>query len=1276
MKQKPKLRHAHFTSKLGLQSAAAFAGLFLAHSSLAAITTWTGDGGDDQWSTSTNWSDGLPAGNDVVFAAQDATGTPGASGTPNNLVDANTTVLSLIYTNLETTGNHTTQIPAGVTLTVNGGGTSIEARSPTTGNADVVYATILGEGTLTANNSAATLYVGQGAGTGNTTRRATLDMSGLEEFSATLNQVVIGRQVNTAAANRPQGTLRLARTNTLTLSANPGILLGSIVQNNGTTADAQILELGVSNTILSNNGISIGARKGNGYVRFNSEMVAEGQGSAVFRDLAGTGRQTNWLIGDNSPQSGGGTLATGAADFSIFGEVDALVTNLVLGRGTAGNASNANFSTGVLTFDKGTINTNSLSIGIQPNDGGGNARGTVNVDGTGKLLVNGDTILGRYLGGTNNLQQGILNIGLASGGGEIEIRGDVLCGLGGSNDINVGSGGVLRIGGVVGTPGGDNDGSLATLGLNNATLAINLGTGGNPINTRINVQDLSTTGTVDVLVTGSNLTPGTVRLVEYLNLDGAGFAAFNLLPTPGLQAVLVDNAAEGAVDLLITAVTGLKWNGTVNGDWDINGTVNWELVPGGTPSTYQESSGGGPRAIFDDTAIGTKTVNLTTIVSPLEAVVETAQTYIFTGSGGLDGAAGLVKRGSGTLVLENTGTNGFSGPVDIEGGTLRLANSDDRLPVSAVVTLDGSAGAQLDLNGTKQTISSLAGDGNVLLGAGTLTLIAAGSYDGVIQGSGSLVKSGAGNHVLSGANTFAGGATITGGRIVVTNASGSGLGSGPVVIESGGSLAIGNAGETGSISAPTISNDGLVLINRSDDITLESEITGTGALTKNGEGTLLIESANSYQGFTTVNAGALRVTHPLALGTATDIEGDRTTINNPMSARLEISGGITLAEPIQLAQKQNASGEAACIININGDNTLTGPIKLVAGGSNWNIWSDDGKLTISGTISNTTTTNTRNLRFFGYGDGEILSDIADGDGTSLTAIFMNGGGAWRLAGNNSYSGPTDVTDGTLQIDGTQTASVVTVNPDGTLSGSGTLGTVNATGTIAPGAGIGTMNAAQVTLGGTLAIEVVGASADRLNVSGTLDLTGAIVTVSGTPTAGSYTLASAGTLIGVPLLFAPVPNYEMVVDGNTLKLNSLAGGSAYDTWAGGSAFGDDENGDGVSNGLAFLLGAANPGENAINRLPVITQSGGGLVLTFSMLNAASREGAALSIEHSSDLGSNDPWTAVAVPDVSGGPIDGVSFVITPGDPLNTVQASISAGEAVNGKLFGRLKADNP
>jgi hypothetical protein len=148
---------------------------------------------------------------------------------------------------------------------------------------------------------------------------------------------------------------------------------------------------------------------------------------------------------------------------------------------------------------------------------------------------------------------------------------------------------------------------------------------------------------------------------------------------------------------------------------------------------------------------------------------------------------------------------------------------------------------------------------------------------------------------------------------------------------------------------------------------------------------------------------------------------------------------------------------------------------------------------------------------------------------------------------------------------------------------------------------------------------------------------------------------------------------MVVGGNQLRLVQTSS-VPYVAWSGGASFDADANGDGVSNGMAFLLGAADTSVSARSLLPTVSSSSGNLVLVFSMRNAANRGSATLGVQHSRDLGVSDPWTTVLVPDASDGPINGLTFNVVDGNPRNTVTATISSTEAAGGgKLFGRLIA---
>lgn len=155
----------------------------------------------------------------------------------------------------------------------------------------------------------------------------------------------------------------------------------------------------------------------------------------------------------------------------------------------------------------------------------------------------------------------------------------------------------------------------------------------------------------------------------------------------------------------------------------------------------------------------------------------------------------------------------------------------------------------------------------------------------------------------------------------------------------------------------------------------------------------------------------------------------------------------------------------------------------------------------------------------------------------------------------------------------------------------------------------------------------------------------------------------------------VSNGLICLGAMVLDVSTSGGDSPYENWAGGAPFDGDKNGDGVRNGLAFLLGSANPDASALGLLPAPTgQNSGDLVLSFSMRNAAHRGASVLKVQWSTDLGVSDLWSAneVVVPETSG-TVNGVMFVITPGDPLNGVVATIPSGEAGGGgKLFGRLE----
>ena len=142
----------------------------------------------------------------------------------------------------------------------------------------------------------------------------------------------------------------------------------------------------------------------------------------------------------------------------------------------------------------------------------------------------------------------------------------------------------------------------------------------------------------------------------------------------------------------------------------------------------------------------------------------------------------------------------------------------------------------------------------------------------------------------------------------------------------------------------------------------------------------------------------------------------------------------------------------------------------------------------------------------------------------------------------------------------------------------------------------------------------------------------------------------------------------------------SGSEAFNDWVAANGGGDitftgDSNGDGVADGMSWLLGAETPSENAKGLLPQMAENGGTMDLNFKMRNVDSRGTAVLSVEYSRDLGITDPWTenTIVIPDVSS-TVDGVAFTITPIDSNhNQVEVSIPTSAAGGtGKLFARIK----
>jgi len=702
------------------------------------------------WSTAGNWlPNGVPGpATNVLFNDQ---GNVTPAGTVNNVVDVPASVASVRYG--QTNGTHTTLIASGVTLT--NGGNLVSGTE--TGLAIIgPVANITGAGgTLVMTNTAANLMVRQGGPSSAGSGQATLDMSGLDNFIATISRVQVGDYAT--GANRSTGVLLLAKTNSITATgSSPSISLGLSNSNNG--GGTTRLALGQTNVIFADS-LSVGRQKESGCrIDFNSVF---NNPVAFFRGTNGiSSRITTWAIGDGESNSGT-TSCNGNCNFT-GGVVDILVATMTIGRASS-STSGSGTSVGALTFDGGTINANTLQVALQTSNTGKAGTGTVNVNtntttGTaGTLVVNTTLNLSSATGGTGApLSASTLNI---NGGTVLANTIAADANHTGPSTINLSAGGTLVISntaGTVSTP-------ITTFTTADATLDVNV-SGATPeiVATTLNANGTANTiniASLPVIVSY----PAQFPIIQYSGSMGGGGYNFVLgsLPagSPPYQGYLSNNVTS--VDLVVTngfvPLGADVWTGSTSSNWDFT-TANWLLL--GSGHVFQN----GDIVQFDDTATGATDVDLTAGMIPASVTVSNfTKAYNFSGPGAIINSSGLTKDGSGTLVFANTGTNTFSGGITINAGTVQFGNggTGGNLPANGQAITD-NANLVLDLSNNATVFGAISGTGNLTQnGAGVVSLVASNSYSGAtVVNAGSLMVDGfigGGGSVSNAAGTTIGG---------------------------------------------------------------------------------------------------------------------------------------------------------------------------------------------------------------------------------------------------------------------------------------------------------------------------------------------------------------------------------------------------------------------------------------------------------------------------------------------------------------------------------------
>ncbi|MCM9676328.1 autotransporter outer membrane beta-barrel domain-containing protein [Salmonella enterica] len=827
--------------------------------------------------------------------------------------------------------------------------------------------------------------------------------------------------------------------------------------------------------------------------------VDAGSTFTVTSELDETTATSNWN-GSKLTKQGDGTLIlsnTGNdyGDTEIDGGILAAKDAAALGTGDVTIAESA-----TLALSQGTLDNNVTG------------EGQIVKSGSDELIVTGDNT---YSGGTT-ISGGTLTADHADslGTGAVANSGVLQVGEGELENTLSGSGSLVKTGTGELTLSGDNTysgGTTITGGTLTADHADSLGSGdidnsgvlkvgeGDLENTLSGSGSLVKTGTGELTLSGGNdYSGGTTIIGGTLTADHADSLGTGAVANSGVLQV-----GEGELENTLSGSGSLVKTGT--GELTLSGDNSYS---GGTTII------GGTLTADHADLLGTGAVANSGVLQVGEGELENT----------LSGSGSLVKTGTGELTL--SGDNSYSGGTTIIGGTLTADHAD--------------------LLGT----GAVANSGVLQVGEGEL--------ENTLSGSGSLVKTGTGELTLSGDNSYSGGTTIIGGTLTADHADSLGTGA----VANSGVLQVGE-GELEN----TLSGSGSLVKTGTGELTLSGDNSYSGDTTI-ADGTLIAANVNALGSGNIDNSGTLMLdangafelanitthtgaTTALAAGSTLDAgqltQEDGSTLSIDLGAATD--DAVITADSVTLGGTLNVTGigsvtdswtpEAYTYTLIDSDSAITSDFDdLTIAGMNRE---DVDFLTIDGKVDEADNTHydlTASLSWYADRDNATtdahgtftlsdpdgsfnvaatLTDVDDTldpgsrwDGKSLTKL---GAGKLTLSGANTYTGDTNVQEGTLWLSG-----------DGSIGEMGSQQAVNVASGATFGGSNGTTVNGKVTNEGTL-------------VFGDSEETGAIFTLNG-DLINMGTIASGST--------SSTPGNTLYVDGNytgnggSLYLNTVLG----------------------------------------------------------------------------------------------------------------------------------------
>ena len=656
-----------------------------------------------------------------------------------------------------------------------------------------------------------------------------------------------------------------------------------------------------------------------------------------------------------------------------------------------------------------------------------------------------------------------------------------------------------------------NTSALAVGSSTGATIRVDTYGAGTPLSPIINTGTFTPAPNTNFVIVGSNLTSGTMRLVDYTTLAGA-FSSMSVTTPYRVTGTLQDNAVDGAVDLNLVVETP-RWNGDVSGDWDISpdgvtgGSLNWRTLTSNAATRYTQGVST-DLVTFDDNATGVTGINLTTAIAPASTTVANdTKVYTFAGPGKLTGPGALFKNGNGTLILKNESAYDHAGGTLINAGTVQVGDGITPgvgfLPTGTTtnngtvvlnriddfITPGGLAGTGTLVKSLANVASFLAAQnfgGTVNIDAGKLRFTAGGNLSGTINGAGGLVVSG-GTLQMSGSspNTYTGLTTVEAGTLQLNKTAGTTSIAGDLLFTGTGQLTLTTANQiadTSNIVYDKAANGGTIIINETvasitmvngndagAQVQAQNGFVVTGLLTSHNSSVFAVASNHSG------TVGGLSINGSSVIRIAANSNASTLTIG-PLG--IAASGGT-----LQVGQGANAFD---AVLNLGGGVTTTGNLNITDG--------------------NFTGAQLRQINLSGdrvFDIGTFTTTTVAPDLSGVGGLIKEGQGLLTLtpASTSNYTGATIINAGTLQVNGTLSGTSVIID-GGVLAGSGSITTsvlgldLNVNGAITPGPaipnGIGTLtiNATGTEMNvadagpGSLQFDLgLPFSSDRINLTG-------------------------------------------------------------------------------------------------------------------------------------------------------------------------------------------------